>query len=495
MSTTSHSPTKELFQQKSLDFREEEIVAPFGKKPVPPLLLSGVLAKKTPARLQLLLSLIVLASIILTFISSACTEQYLHTVRTIAVDAAPSVVAAHKIKIATEAMDADITDELLSPVRRDQNCSDAMKDFEAKRQTVARSLIDAARNITYGKDEILPLEIMQDSLGTWLMQVQASRVFHNNGQDREAIMRYREALATLEKALLPAADLLDKANSDALEAVYTSQRSASNTALSTVLAASLLLTASLIYIQIYLAITFRRRFNLCLLLATLSAIAFGTYSFSAYSSSSFNLREAKEDAYNSVIALLDARSDSYDANAAESRWLLDSDNKDIHEKSFLEKVGHIARLEPGSTFEQLVAEADASLTHQKTIQVARIHGSLASELNNITFAGEAESAIDALKKFAAYYALDTKIRHLENTGKHAEAVSFCLSYKPGESNWAFAEYDAALDKVLDINQRHMQTHLETCSGALKGLLPAALLVPLFIIFLAYLGIRPRLAEY
>jgi hypothetical protein len=456
---------------------------------------SGLFQKSSPSRLRLFLAATALFSLITAVVSLLCTGEHYRAVQTIGLDAAPSVVLAHRIKTGTEAMDAALVDELLSSEPRGQLRLSCQDDFESNRIYVARSLIAAARNITFGNTELSPVENMQQAMGTWLMQAQAARQYHRESKNSDALLLYRCSLSTLQQTLLPAADSLEKANAEKLESAYALHRTMTGAATAAMLSATGVLTAILIYAQVYLAAHFRRRFNPYLVAASVISCAFGVLSVWAYHDCSANLKKAKVDAYDSIIALLEARSDSYEANAAESRWLLDPKNKATHAQCFFDKTSLVAKLEPGSTFEQLVKAASAQFIGNQTIQISRVHGALAGELNNITFAGEAEAAVDALRKFAVYYALDGKVRQLENDGNHEEAVCFCLSDSVGGSNWAFNEYDNALAKVLDINEKRLKNYLDDASGNLENLTLLALIVPLLTTLAACLGIRPRLKEY
>jgi len=72
---------------------------------------------------------------------------------------------------------------------------------------------------------------------------------------------------------------------------------------------------------------------------------------------------------------------------------------------------------------------------------------------NITFDGEMERRPRPPNAMADYLEIDHRIRALENSGRHAEAVHLCTSSESGMSNWAFANFDQALMRTTDINQQ------------------------------------------
>ena len=208
-----------------------------------------------------------------------------------------------------------------------------------------------------------------------------------------------------------------------------------------------------------------------------------------------DLKWAKQDAFDSVGFLWRARADAYDANGEESRWLLDPKQHETYAKAFREKVGRLVTLPPGMTYPQLVA---AVRKLRLPGEIARLpqsfEGHLAKELRNITFDGEEEAAKDMLAKFGDYLAIDDKIRQLEAENKHREAVQLCTGYREGESNWAFKQFDDALEKVLKINDGEFRHAVTEGQGALPRS-DVAVVVLLAVAVLTYLGLRPRLLEY
>lgn len=451
-------------------------------------------SNNTPSRLELMMALSILGSILMAITSVICTQEHFRAVKSVGLDAAPSVIAAFRIKTAAEALDADLADQLLATASDPENSRFA-KDFEAHRLNVARGLIDAARNVTFGDAEGVPLQTLQQSFTSWLQQAQSALDFHKAGRPDDAVSMYRTALQTLQQSSMPAADALNKANSDALENAYQ-QAGKLGTGIEMFLLVIVSFVAiCLIYTQYFLRMRFRRRLNPYLCVATIISIIFGYYSLFAYHNCWTNLKRAKQDAYDSVVALLTARSDSYDANVAESRWLLDAATRPAYEQDFFEKAGRVAKADKGATLEKAQASTTGASSTTEKIQIKGIHGALADELNNISFPGEGQAALDTFKKFVAYYQADCKVRQFENSGKHREAVRFCLSYKPGESNGAFEEFDQALEKVLAINEKCMRDYVQLAFHNLDGLVPFAVIVSILNTVLVFFGLRPRLKEY
>jgi len=278
-------------------------------------IVDSVLQDTTPVRLRLLLAAICVGTGIFFAIAAITITQHEHAIRTVGFDAAPSVISAHQIKIGLEAMDTDLASQLLMPQKWHES-TDILDDFETNRTNVAREIVAAARNITYGESERVPVENLEIAIGEYYLKVQQARDVKASSTDADYLPAYRNALATLQQKLIPAADALSEANSRVLEETYAREKGASALSRGLVMVTGLLLIALLIYVQIYLNIRFRRRLSLPLLLGTAATALFLQHISASLAASSNELTVAKEDSYNSVLALLDARANAFDAHAA-----------------------------------------------------------------------------------------------------------------------------------------------------------------------------------
>ena len=173
--------------------------------------------------------------------------------------------------------------------------------------------------------------------------------------------------------------------------------------------------------------------------------------------SSTDIKVAKQDAFDSIKVLEAARAIAYDANGDESRWLLvkmhagKSDQIQVYADSFQRKAQAIAAYQGRWSEGTLRAEIDRT---QKA--PAALKGYLADELNNITFPGELLAAEATLLKFLDYLAIDRQIRDLKD---ERQAVELCLGTQPGQSDWAFDQFDQALSKTIAINQSYFKSSL------------------------------------
>ncbi|HEY7180387.1 MAG TPA: hypothetical protein VIC84_03160 [Blastocatellia bacterium] len=470
----------------------------------------------TPARLKTALGASWVLTGALCIVVLSGWAQRGRAAKTLGVDAAPSVVAAHKIRIHIETLDADLANELLG---RPGEMAGYVADFDKNRVEISEQIIAASKNITYGDAELIPIQKIEDGLGRYLMAAQAARDAHARGDLASVLNEYRRSYALLEKELAPAAKELNAANDGVLQATYEAQKSASLQTFLLALAVGGALALLLAVTQIYVTRSFRRRLNPALALATVVSALFIAYSLSRFVSHSQHMDGVKQDSYESVAALLDARADVYEANAAESRWLLDPQARAEHERTFREYTAKLVSLSGGQTFEKAYAIAQrrnalmadrmkkgddpvaASLHTRSEHPLDGMDGALKKALDNITFPDtdplkdEPTQSAETLRTFGVYYGLDARVRELELAGRHAEAVRFCLSMKEGESNWAFFNFDKSLGNWIKLNEEWMRRYTEAAFADVAGLQYAAPIVSVLVAALAFFGLRSRIREY
>jgi hypothetical protein len=404
----------------------------------------------------------------------------LQAMQTVGKDTAPSIIAAQEIGSSLADLDANAGNYLLGNRKHQEEASKAV---EARRAIVTKSLVDAAKNITY-PDEYKPIRDMVDGFTRYMQLYGEMRYRKDNGDAAGAFSAYSSASELMHTTLLPAAAALDDINYNALKHDYEKQQLRSEAADVVAGLVAALLVAALAWCQIFLYRKMRRFFNLPLLGATLVAAVVGVYLVQRIAVSREDLRLAKEDAFESIHALWQARTIAYDANGDETRYLLAGARAPQYEKDYRAKVAKLASI---------------SQPEEKILQAKKLPkeytGYFAAELGNITFPGEKEAALKMIREFAGYDRIDAQMRKLEQSGKHADAIQLCIGSGENESNAAYDRFDKALLKVIDINHKQFDATVDDGIGALKtarSILPVAVLL---VVFLTLLGIRPRLREY
>ena len=310
-----------------------------------------------------------------------------------------------------------------------------------------------------------------------------------------AIAYYQQATDLMQTGILPAVGALTTVSAARLDAAYQGGRTAAGTGIAGVAALGVLLAAALIALQLHLAARFRRLVNPALAAATVLTIAFAVVTAARLSAESGQLHVAKQDAFDSVQALTLARAVSYDANADESRYLVDPVRAAQYQQAFLSKSQQIAGVGPVAVSGYDAALAADIKAYQRDNSVVRFGGYLGAEFRNITFPGERQAAVAALLAFQRYERDDRTLRALAQRNL-ADAVAYDIGTAPGQSDWAFSQYDAALSSVIAVNSSAFSAAVKDGEdGAVAWDLgfPAAAVVLLGTLTLA--GVRPRLAEY
>jgi len=462
------------------------------KSPVKQLI-RAALRDVTPIRLWVLFAAVGFGFTLFCVVSVITVRQHLHALKTVGSDAAPSVISAHRIKIGLAAMDGALADELMS-VCGQRPARELNADFEKNRLDVCREIVSAAKNITYEKEQA-PIENIQLALGQFLMQAQTARDLHQEGKDAEAVVAYRVAWSTLKDKILPSADDLNLANSNVLEETYGRERSASALSRGLVLVLGMVLICVLFYLHIYLSVHFHRRLNLPIIFSVVILAIFLRFLTSALGESSMGLTRAKEEAYNSVLALLDARASAYLADAALSRGLLDHENMQVNLTACKDSLDRIASFPDNVPGPVILYTAAKSLDAGRKPNLPNLTGALAQELGNVQFDGEKEGAIDSFETFLVYRDRCAQQRQLMTDGKDADALCLGLGFDPHGTNMAFGRFDDALVRTLRINNTELEQSVRKARRALQFLEPGSIILSILLVIATYLGLRPRIQEY
>ena len=313
--------------------------------------------------------------------------------------------------------------------------------------------------------------------------------------DPTALALYRQATDLMRTGLLPAADRLVQANNAAFNTSYHRQRSDLGTAETWTLVLGGLLLLSLLGLQLWLARHFRRIVNPLLAAATLLAVVFLGLAGTLLPDQGEQLRVARHDAFDSVVALTRARAVVYDANADESRYLLDHDRAPQYQDAFEAASQRIVALPGADIGSYDSALASAITDYRGDHSDVAFGGFYGTEFRNVTFPGERAAAEQALTTYQAYQLDDRKIRSLVAQGRLRDAIAFCTSLAPGASNADFAAQDAALQRVTAINAHAFAAAADRGRGELSTRIPLLAGGAALVLLLCLLGVRPRLAEF
>ena len=423
--------------------------------------------------------------------------------RVIGYETAPVVIASTDLYFALNDMDAQLANVLLVGRETDLGFtrSQALDIYHQRRQQVSQDLQRAAAAADADSAAAASIRDILDALGDYeelaaQMLLLDQQNPHAAGQPSATTLAlYRQATDLLKARLLPPAQHLTDRNAAILESTYETQRGHALIARDLIAGLGLVILAAAIVLQVYLARRFHRWVNPAVGLAALIAIALATAGVVLTTNGAEYFRAAKKDAFDSILALDSARAVSYDANADESRYLVDPQRADQYEKAFLTKTLQLVNLR-GATLATFDQRLDTALQgYRKGNQDVEWYGYYGTEFRNITFTGERAAAELTLKRYQVYQVDDRKIRRLATTGHLRESIAFCTSYNPGDSNWAFDQYDKALAALIGINQNAFNRSIRNGEHALDGWTVIPAVAGLAILGLLLLGLRGRFAEY
>lgn len=446
-----------------------------------------------------LTALLVVAVVGLMLVETNREREALHT---IGGQAGPEVIATGDLYFALNDMDAQLANVLL--VGQATNLgftrADALRIYEQRRQQ-ADADIRQASAAAVDPASVHTMTTVLDQLGRYESLAAQTILLdqlhpHPPGQpDPATLGRYRQATDLLKTQLLPAAHQLTAAYAAVLETTYQADHARVQSARGWILATGLALVTLLIALQVHLARRFHRLVNPALAAATLLALTGLLLTNTLLTDEAEHLRTAKKDAFDSVLALTQARAVSYDANADESRYLVDPDRAGQYEQAFLDRSQQLLTLTGATvtTYDGRLADAiDAYRSDHGDIGWTGLYG---TEFRNITFTGERSAAETALLRYQTYQQDDRRLRTLATTGHLPEAIAFCTSYAPGRSNDAFDRYDKALAALIAINTDAFAGAVDDGDHELDGWTAGLLLAGAVLLGLIVAGIWPRLAEY
>ena len=340
-----------------------------------------------------------------------------------------------------------------------------------------------------------------DALGRYEALAADAIVVNQRGHDSAGrpsaatLSYFQQATDLMSTTVLPAAASLTTANASALDASYNQDRSTAASGQVLVLVLGLAVAGVLLGTQVFLAGRYRRLVNPALVAATVLAVGLAIAAAVQLGAQAGNLKVAKQDAFDSILALTQARAVSYDANADETRFLVDPGRAAAYQDAFLRKSLELVNVGNVGIFSYDAALAADIRAYQADHADVRFGGYLGTEFRNITFPGERAAATRALLAYQVYEKYDRKLRAMAKTNL-AQAIAFDIGTSPGQSDWAFNQWDGALGSVITINENAFTAAIRdghTTGSPWIALIPA--IGTVLIAALAIAGTRPRLAEY
>lgn len=307
---------------------------------------------------------------------------------------------------------------------------------------------------------------------------------------------YNQATALMQGDILPVVRNVTGSSESGLNTSYGAAKTTALSGVIGMIVLGVLLVAVLVALQALLVVRFRRLVNPALAVATVLAIAFTAVIATTFYAEDTHAHVARFDSFVSIQALSMAKAISNDANADESRFIVDPAHAARYRQAYLDKSQQIVNVGRNVSYARYLALLNADIAaYQRNNSDIRFGGFLGQEVRNITFPGERQAAVDSLLAFRDYETDDRTLRAMAQTNL-AQAIDYDINVAPDDSDGAFNAYANALQSVIDINTGAFAQAVAAGQSAAGGAFPAVeALAALAIVSLVYAGVRPRLAEY
>ena len=473
-----------------------------------------------------MLTLVSSAAVIGLFASAAHTLDRARTgLDVLGRDAGPQAMATTDLYLSLADMDARIADVLLMGTDHGLGSGreEALQQYESSREQANRSLLQAA-SLTGGGTvedgaggaegdgengtvEEYNVRAVLDGLGTYERLV-AQSLLHNDearaapGEvDARALELYRSATVLMHTELLPKAFNLGLDSSAIVRANHEDGQTEVTSGLLWVGGAGAVSLLSLIALQVYLRLKFRRRFNLPLLAASVFTVALTIGVVHALASSGGYQRDAKEEGLDAAMSLARGGAIATDMQADQSRYLLDPDQADNYQQVYLERAQQVL-FRPVSNLTDYYAAVGEVAASYPALPGADGDGSedpgtlgyLGRRAHDALLPGQQDRLADVLGAYNEIQIRDRSLREAVRDDDMQEAVRVRMSVADSE-NGAFATYEEALEGLIQVHWTEFTRGIRRGDAVLSPwswLLPAGSLV---LLLLLAAGVRPRLAEY
>ena len=462
----------------------------------------------SPTRLKAYTALVAVLTAILALIAVTTAGSLRTGVDTIGHSAGPEVEQTAELSGTLSDLDAQVANLLLagkSPAFAG-TARAAAAQFTTDQASADKTLRQAIAAAGTDPKTQQAIQTLLDGLATYEGDAAQVRLLESQSAappgrpDAAVLAEYDQAADLMRNTLIPAANVLITANSDALTSTYNSQRASAQDTMWLLVGVGVLLLAALVLFQLHLNRAYKRLVNPFLAAATLVALVLTVLSVTLMRDEANDLTVAKVDAFNSVIALTQAQAVSSEANADESRYLVDPARAAQYQQDFQNESQQLLDLSAStsvSDYDSALATAVAKIPNPPPPFTANVAfgGYFGTELNNVTFPGEGPAAYAMVQAYQAYEKSDRVLRADAQSGDLTGAIAFDTGAGPTQSDGIYANYLTKLQAVTTINENAFTSATST---ALNGLGPWTILPiagALLILGFAVMGVRPRLAEY
>ncbi|NUR62468.1 MAG: hypothetical protein HOV87_28000 [Catenulispora sp.] len=479
---------------------------------------------------------------VLSLIAAVCVSGFAGSARakiaTVGATDGPSVKATEDFVFQLQDMDAQLLNALLANDDTDVKVPRAKSEqlYDRDRSTADGDLEAATTALAGDRQALDRLHALTDAYGRY--QARAVRTLADDERDGgtvagkapQAIIEDYLACHDIlfgaddQGGLVKAANDLEQVSAAAIDDSSAAAADSLDFVTTALVLFGLAILGALVALQVFTTRRFHRTLSPGLAAATLAALAFTIGGAAATAAAGHQFQIAKSDAFNSVIALSQAKALGSGANADESRWLLVHDNPALQsrfESSYVAASQQLASAGPATSatgYDNSMNDMDDRFLAKRWAVESRqdrpngqdflaadltdsgltAHSDFGQEFQNLTFTGEADLAFTAFHDYVAYTSQDAALRHLSlatDWDLRAAVDSDTDADGVGTSDHAFAIYNDSLDKLIQLNQDHFSTAMPAARDGIGVWTWLPYLLALLIIGATVLGIRPRLVEY
>lgn len=461
--------------------------------------------RTVPGRIRAYATVAVITVAGLFAVGSVYVSHAQEGLRIIGHGSGPQVVATSDLYFALSDMDAQVAAILL--VGRDHSLGAGQEAswqaYENDRAVAHKALVqaaDLAKGDAAGEQTV---QNVMNGLGRYEVLVGQARTLNDQGTGHPAgqapasvLQTYEGATDLMKTELLPQAYNLTLDSGTIVRRTYDAERSSVLSGRIWVGLSGLVVLLVLLGLQLYVVVGFRRLISPFLALATAGTLVLTITLIVILTSEANHLHVAKNNGFDSVLALSRARAISNSAQADETRYLLDPSRADTYEQVYLDKSQAILYVADGTNLDKYYSglNADKTAYDDKPSNVPFL-GFYGNEARQITVGAQG----DAFNKvFAAYQTFqqdDQKMRQLVQNKQLSAAINERMGQSSGSSSHDFAAYDDALKQLIGIHQGIFDKAITDGDAELSGWnwgLPAAGVI---LAGLIVLGVRPRLKEF
>ncbi|MFE1167912.1 hypothetical protein [Nocardiopsis sp. NPDC058789] len=323
--------------------------------------------------------------------------------------------------------------------------------------------------------------------------------------DPEALAAYRDATRLMHTELLPKAFNLGLESSAIVRESHEEGRLTVTSGRAWVGAAGAVTVGSLLALQLYLRVRFRRRFNVALLVATAGAAMLTTGVVLALGGSEGHEVAAKEDGLDPAMALSRAGAIATDMQADQSRYLIDDERADTYQQVYLERAQQVLfrNVRTLPNYYEAVGEipgAYPALPGPRGSDKDDPEGDpgtlgyLGRNAQEALLEGEEDSLGRVLTTFVAVQEADERMRAAAAEGDAAGAIGIRMEVADTEDG-LFRQHEDALDTLAETHRNEYEEGIRKGQALLSPWTWGLPLGTLALFALVVAGVRPRLAEY